>query len=322
MRRLLSILFTFLFWAAVNAVAQNKLFPDDLKQGEQSYVYSFIERYFSEISNIKDRSFLTQKLYDDKVFFATGSVEDIKHLSSDLPFALSCFGNRYYEATWSKGQEVVLTVIFPISYELLLGQPKHEIEKTIYDDICAADLSTLKSGKLESSQNLMKLANGLFQTKQIKYYQKESLSNRSYYKALPSGQFKPVLDAAFIEQSATNIFQSDTGIDFKIDVEQSLYGFESRSFTITLRQWLAYCQSRSLSVYAGIEEEYESALKLLIIAESAELGYNHMLSVMVPKKFLADSHNTVFSAKLNAYIPTHNVKDLYQQYKEKTKREL
>ena len=55
-------------------------------------------------------------------------------------------------------------------------------------------------------------------------------------------------------------------------------------------------------------------MKVLIVAESVQLGYNHILSAIVPVKKGGIADKEVIAVKLNAFIPTHNVATLYQEY--------
>ena len=76
-----------------------------------------------------------------------------------------------------------------------------------------------------------------------------------------------------------------------------------------------------MNLYFAIEEEREDVLKALLIAQNPDLGFNHMLSFIIPNNFVNDK-KTVFKVVLNAYIPTQNVKDLYQQYVDKPKKRI
>lgn len=76
-----------------------------------------------------------------------------------------------------------------------------------------------------------------------------------------------------------------------------------------------------MTTYVAVEEERKDGLKLLLIAQCRDLGFNHMLSIIVPWNFV-DNRKSVLKAQLNAYIPTNNVKDLYQQYKQKPKKKI
>ena len=82
----------------------------------------------------------------------------------------------------------------------------------------------------------------------------------------------------------------------------------------------AVCASLKVSACA-VETEYDAATQILLIAENKDLGYNHVLSVMVPKDFAIVS-NRALTAKLNAFITTHNVKNLYQQYRKTNKKKF
>lgn len=320
MRKSICIITIIMFWAAVSAVAQNSLFSKAAKQGDKEYVYDFIERYFKELSAEKNSADVMQKLNDDKVFFTTGSVNDIKNLNQSMSFSLKCFDDRYYEATWSDDNNAVVSILFPVSYELLLGMSKAEIEKTLYEEITKIDYQIQKDSVCEAELKL--LPNGLYQTDPKKHFHIESLNNCKYYFKDSIGNYSLVFDSKYLDQSVTNLFQTDMNKNIKIDVEQGVYGLKTKNFTITLKQWINYCNKRSLTIYTAIEEEYETSVKLLVIAECKELGFNHMLSVMIPKSIIDKTESIALTAKLNAYIPTHNVKDLYEQYQDKAKRNI
>ncbi len=309
-----------MFWAAVSAVAQNSLFSSELKTGERGYVYRFIERYFYDLSVMKSNSDILQKLNDDKVYFVRGNYGDISKLSQSLTFTLNCIEDRFYEATWSNSDEEIITIMFPISYELLLGQPKIEIEKSLYQEIISAKRFDFKRITLDTS-SVKKMDNGLYCTDPQKHYQLESLNNCIYFLCDSNKELYVVHDSAWLEQSAINMFHVIQDQDYKIDVEQGVYGFKTLHYQITLNQWTNYCLSNGMNIYAALEEENANVLRLLIVAESQELGFNHLLAVDIQKTFLMNSEH-IWSAKLNGYIPTHNVKDLYQQYKQKTKRNI
>ena len=95
-------------------------------------------------------------------------------------------------------------------------------------------------------------------------------------------------------------------------VEQSVYGLKTISYTISLKQWLSYCAEWGLKVFFAVEEQREDGLLTLIIAQSKELGFNHMLSVVIPDKFITDT-KAVMKVRMTPYIPIHNIKNLFQE---------
>jgi hypothetical protein len=76
-----------------------------------------------------------------------------------------------------------------------------------------------------------------------------------------------------------------------------------------------------MTTYFAVEEEREDGIKALFIAQSRDLGFNHVLSLVIPYDFVINK-KCVIKATLNAYIPTQNVAELYKQYVEKPKKKL
>lgn len=136
------------------------------------------------------------------------------------------------------------------------------------------------------------------------------------------GKFQTVFDASHKESSALNLaLGAISDKNFKLVIEQTLYGFKTVQYTVTLNQWLNYCAQNGLKLYASVEEVREDGLKLFVLAESQNLGYNHVMSLVIPTEFCNNS-KSVLKAKLTAYIPTDNVKNLYQDYKAKRKKSI
>jgi hypothetical protein len=100
--------------------------------------------------------------------------------------------------------------------------------------------------------------------------------------------------------------------DYRLYIEQSAYEFDVLKYTVSLSQWLNYCRDMRVSVYIGLEEEREDGLMILILAQSNDLGFKHMLSMILPWNFV-EKRDAILKAKLYAYIPTHNVKTYYQE---------
>lgn len=319
MRRILCILFI-MIWASIS-FAQIHLFRQEVKQHERGYVYDFIERYLGEIISMSNSKERNKKMADDKVRFIDGNISAITSLTDTTDFWLNCIDNRFYEASWTNSGLPILTISFPVSFELLLGMPKNEIELTLFDELSQINKTVpIEEGIQEG--DLAQRVDGIYYTNPKLHYQIESLNDSRYYlRSVSDNSFHAVFDTIHLSESATNLFHLNLDIDYLIDVEQGLYGFKTKNYTIRLSQWLNYCRKRGLTIYAALEEETKSDIKMLVVVESKELGFNHLLSVSIPKDFVSNP-DVRFKAKLNAYIPTHNVKNLYQQYSSKQKRDI
>lgn len=296
------------------------LFDNALKQEQPTAVYDFVERYLLELSCIPSSFPMEQRLRDDKFLILGGSVGNISKLSTSTSFSIECRDEKYYEVVWSNNNTILLDIAFPIQYELLLGMPKVEIEKKLKDQITG---TAHRQYELISDSDVVALSENVFQSQPVSNYYVESLNTALYYCKDSEGKMKPIFDTSQKWYSAANLFGGlIPNIDgYKLYIEQNNYGFTKDTYTVSFQQWIDYCKNNDITVYFAIEEEREDGLKGLLIGQSKKLGFNHMMSVIIPDNFV-ENHNSVFKASVNAYIPTQNVKELYQKHTKKTKRKI
>lgn len=295
------------------------IFPPQVKTDFPSVVYDFLETYLYEIDSLQTHGeYVQQKLKDDKFLFLAGTARDASRLDSTMTFQVSKSDNKFYEVVWNDTLgNTVLDVAFPMQYELILGKPKDVIELefkqtvTSFNDYAPVAVPA-DSMIVEEDSCLMSQPNS--------NYYVEVLNTATYLNASDS---VPTYSDGDLWHSAANLFQGciDGIDDYQLYIEQNLYGFQKQSYIIQLRQWLAYCQAMQLVTYFAVEEEREDGLKVLLVAQSQDLGFNHMLSIILPDNFVTNK-KSVLKATLNAYIPTQNVKDLYQRHVAKPKKKI
>ncbi len=298
------------------------LFAPEVKTAYPSVVYDFLEKYLFEIDSLQRKGIpVEQRLRDDKVMFLTGDATIARKITSEMMFNVSKTENKFYEVSWSDTLgNVVLDLAFPMQYELLLGKSRVELEKDFKATLAEAPPYMPVS---LATDKFTRQDDGCLMTEPIANYYVESLNSASYYTIAESGDTIPTFNDTDKWHSAANLFQSriDAISDYTLYVEQNLYGFRKVQYMVSLQQWLAYCQALKLDTYFAIEEEREDGLKALLIVQSKDLGFNHMLSLIIPDNYVTNK-KTVFKATLNAYIPTQNVKELYQKYVDKPKKRI
>ena len=305
-----------LFWMLLLAVsftsapAQSlKLFSSEMKANApkpQVVVMDFMERYLSALKTQKQTSIQT-KMADDKVFFRKGTLSTLSLVSDTMPLTISLV-DKHYEVTWQKDSQPFIIVVFPAQYDLLLGMKKDEA------------VSKLKDVMLASPQRAMQsfVPSDLILTDDCLYkFQRDtldlaSMTDAQYYNKVREG-YQCVFDTAHLDYSAANLFHGlIPDKDYRMYVEQSVYGLKTINYTLSLRKWLNYCAEWGLKVFFAVEEQREDGLLALLIAQSKELGFNHMLSVVIPHKFVTDT-NAVMKVRMTPYIPIHNIKNLFQK---------
>lgn len=312
MKRFICLLLGYALWLPVS---EAKELPCDSETNP--VICAFLDRYIHELLTWQQPDVsLSQKMRDDKFIVLQGSFENISYFADSTTFSLIRYEDKAYEAIWYDGSDTLLHVAFPIQYELLLGKPRIEIEQGLQADISVAP----NAGQVaHMPSRLDSIAPNIYRSNPMLHYQIPSLTNSRYYRLDSMCTMVLLCDSMYAYYTLANMFLQGLERDYTIQVSQNIYGFRQLHYTISLQQWLAYCTSNRLTSYAAIEEEYEDGYLVLVVAENQDLNYNHILSVLVPRDFLSNC-NAPLQAEISAFVPTHNVADLYEQYSEKTKK--
>ncbi len=305
MRRVYCIIVSVFLWFPIVGA---KEIPCDTET--HTIVCNFLNRYLNEALqwNAKEPT-LAQKMQDDKFLVLEGNLDNIYRFDSSTTMSLHRYEDKAYEAKWISQSETLLRVAFPIQFELILGRTQKELEPKLQNYITQSEqIKHFELPTLNATPN----EQGIYYSQPQVNYQIAELTNGSYY-YLRNDSLRPVMDSDFVVYSLSNLFQIPIqGKDMLIRVQQSVYGFQQLEYTIQLSQWQNYCRNEGLTQYVAVEESLGEAWKVLIVAESKDLAFNHILSVLVPKTIFSDKETTLY-AKINAFIPTHNLKELYQQ---------
>ncbi|MBQ7489052.1 MAG: hypothetical protein IJT51_00865 [Bacteroidales bacterium] len=286
------------------------IFPDSIKRQCPVRVCDFIERYAAECLSWNVKSYpLFKKMSDDKVLFLEGEIQSLFSLPDTFQFSLTRYNDQVYEAVWTY-DSTLLRMVFPIQYELILGKTKRELEQEMEEAILDAkdtgDVATLPLEPLADSS--------IYCTMPQQHYEIPEMTNICFYRK-ESGGYYLILDTNYIEYSIRNVVLSPSEFNPLISVTQLLYGHRKKNYTMTLEQWHTYCRQENLTVYAGLKTGTVGYYEAVIIAENKDIAYTHMLTMSIPNNFLNDE-KAVWKAKVRSFIPTHNIKNMYKQYKQ------
>lgn len=287
-----------------------KLFNPEIRDAAtypHRVVMDFLERYFgTELQNQRQTT-KEHKMADDKVYFRKGKPTDLYQITDSMPFSINLL-DRYYEVQWMSDDEPFITLVFPAQYDLLMGMQQNESQQNLKRRILEAPE---RHDSLVVPTDLVMLEDSIYMMKTEKF-ELESLNDAIYYNKVRK-DYQPIFDTTHLDYSAANLFHGlITDADYRMYIEQSVYGMKTINYSITLKQWLNYCSRCNMKIFFGVEQQQEDGILAIVIAQCYELGFNHLLSVVIPDKFINDA-SAVLKVRLTPYIPTHNVKTLYQQ---------
>jgi len=269
------------------------LFSNQVRISAQSPVFDFLERYFLQLKYPPTVKSTANMIRDDKFRFIKGTIATIDDIRLTDSFSFS-HNNRYYTATWQRDGQDLLSVSFPVEYELISGENKIEAEENLLVDI---QNTTVKQRRDETRRN--------------DSYINDSFSNRLYYQ---HGQL--ISDSKHPAETLANLMLStNTMGNYNIHVSQISYGFQKKVFEVPLRQWIAFCQNNGCKLYFGVENISEKGeISAVVLAVNEAENYNHVLTVSIPTKTI-DAHQGVIDVQLFPYVPTHNVLNMFANYR-------
>lgn len=304
------IVFLLLMRTLSSSAHELKLFNSEIHDAAaypQRVVMDFLERYFgTELPALKQTT-LEHKMADDKVYFRKGNISSLAQITDTIPFSIDLL-DRCYEVKWYKQNEPFVTIVFPAQYDLLMGMQQNDSQLKLKERILAAPE---RNDSIRIPADMAILEDSIYMMK-TEMFELESLNDAIYYNKVRD-KYTPVFNNTHLDFSAANLFHGlISDADYRMYIEQSVYGMKTINYSITLRQWLNYCSRCNMKIFFAVEEQREDGILAIIISQCKELGFNHLLSVVIPDKFVNDK-NAVLKVRLTPYIPTHNVKTLYKQ---------
>lgn len=239
------------------------LFTDQIRTSAHSPIFDFLERYFLQLKYPPTVKTSANMIRDDKFEFIKGSMVTIDNLRLTDDFTFNNDNHRY-TATWQREGRVLLSVSFPVEYELISGENKIEAEENLLADI---QKTTIK----QSKDNAKRHDN----------YINECFSNRLYYQ---QGQL--VNDSKHPAETLANLMLSTNAKgNYKIHVTQISYGFQKKIFEVPLRQWIAFCQNNGCKLYFGIDDiKQNGEISAVVLAVNEAENYNHVLTISLSFK--------------------------------------
>lgn len=279
-----------------------QLFSDELRSHSRMPVLDFLERYFLQLKYPPKVKTANMMIRDDEFFFVTGSLATVDRIQPSDDFTYD-YDQHHYRATWSRNGRTLLSVFFPVEYELISGENKIEAENNLMADVQRTPVPTT----IEQA-NLIEDAT----------YMSKEFSNRLYR----TNGLLIISERHPVESAANMMLSLQAAKDYSISITQISYGFKKTVFSAPLQQWIAFCRNHGCELYFGVENIGDDGhVEAVVLAVNEQENYNHVLTVSVPAQAIEQRRGTV-EARLYPYVPVHNMSDLFAAYRKSTPKTI
>ena len=270
-----------------------QLFTEEFRQQVNTPVLDFLERYFLQLKFPPEVKTATMMTHDDGFHFLKGSMATVDGLRPTDDFSYS-YDQRHYRATWSRSGKELLSVWFPVEYELISGENKIEAENNL-----TANLQSTRVTEQKDPPRMVDEAT----------YMTKDFSNHLYRAggSLVASERHPA------ETTANMMLSLQAARGYSLNITQVCYGFKKAVFSIALQQWITFCRNNGCELYFGLEDISRDKVEAVVIAVNEQENYNHVLTVSVPIRAISQRHG-VIDARLYPYVPTHNIRNLFAAY--------
>lgn len=284
-----------------------KLFaPEFVEASKQRKVLRFVERYILELDlgiDEYNRS-VTEIMSIDNVQIAQGSWSMFKEITPEVPFTITEIKRRGYSIAWQLGEEK-LEILFPADCQLILGADQPELESMFCNKILQMDARQDSTSIGHWEEEDMTHSNNMWIVERGKYL--SDLIRGDIYLVETENGKELYCSSKNLVRSVSNIML--TGIfkrDIPMQMEVNCYGARKDTIQTTLQKFVSLCREEGCELYFGIKAVSEQYMSGTLFALNNTLGYNHMLSIVLPTDILEnDAAET--RARCYVYIPLQNV---------------
>lgn len=301
-----------------------RLFPEQLKQALEPEISDFLERILLELTLEENRGKLKEKLAEYKIDLSLNQVPlgglifsklsyGIKEINDESAFTLTRDTLNYY-ASWNNKGLSTFAMKIPSNYELILGKDKKELDDELAQNLKLFSCSrNLNEGKIDVSA----LEKGKeFSTLKGEYLFLKELNSNTYFTSTDTDTTRWLYDKNYPKESFSNFFYHgdphSNSIQARILHRQ--YGKETDQFTIPLNELICYFR-KDFQTYIGFEKTENPDLTVVVLFYNKNCNYLNMLWIKAKSADIF-SDNSIINAELFSYIPSHNIKNLFGEYRQ------
>ena len=291
------------------------LFAEEMRQLQPSPIYDYLE--YTMLDRLYKVNENTLTLQDLK--FEKGNLAQLAKVNDEADgCTIENLADKYYRVKWTKGETPIVSVSFPINYELLANSNRKEMELNFIRDIKTFTDLTPVAQKDLSAQMVATKDPDLFVVPGDHYLIDEINNNRYLTVNAKDSDGVHEHHIGFVferhqpqESFANLMVEPDMPIDSaRVELEFVLGNYKRDTVNVALRDWMAFCRKQGCQPYFGFEENNEGTLTGTLIMRNKQSGYDHIVAVRAEESELFADHPFVH-AKVHLFTPSTNVRNLF-----------
>lgn len=297
-----------------------KLFSDGIRKEYDPVIISFVERLWVELLLRNTTASQSSLLKEYGVRIVLGGYPLGSGSFTNLSQALAVLNSLSSLSITTGGNEIdmfmrdqagsTMHIYIPASRDLLFPYDKKEHEEVLVKELF--DSKAQYSQTIPESTDFIKTDNGLLAVGG-ECYMIDSLNNNVFF----GSDRKILFNRAYPDETMRNILMCAAKKEDihgkRLNIRLHTYNKEMGILTMSLEQVLAFFQQQGVKFYTGNLGDNGNKHQCLLAMYHPVYNYINILSVSFLPEQLDATGITVINADLSAFIPQHNIKNLFQE---------
>ena len=294
------------------------VFLEDIRRGIPSPFYNMMERYaLLEALPLKRQKTVSRELYEEGFNFSKGSLGLLPSLYKDstIIFSLDTQNGKKYNAEWRKGDNPVVSMTAPVSYDLHHGTNMDENERRILEDLQSISKAPFNKENFKKSPISREDVITYFPVNYYilpgESYYFDNFNTNRYYTRTDSINFNPIFSNEYPMETLANLC---TGIEIEnrinIDIKLIQYGHKKPNVNIPLSVLVEYCLNNGCTPFFGVIGSDKNTITAELLMRNAPEGYCHNIKITAPLSSICNEDGP-FKARMNPFIPISKISSLF-----------
>lgn len=295
------------------------LFSQETKVMLNESVCDFLERLFLELALQKTNEDVRNKLVEYHIRLRYDGFEigenvftSMRRMLSELTMPVNFtirYENKYGIASWNLEKERHLSVLFPMSRELIDGMDKSESDSHLYDRLVRAnDNQALYKDELVKEDELEMRGENLY-CRTGSYFLIPSLTSDVYY-TREAGQFVPLFSLDMPDKSLSTLFHTyRNGEGKRLLITHRQYGHFTPEINIRINDFLNLF-ARDFDIFSATNRNRKGEWETIVVIRHKVLNYIHLLRTRIDDEGLKSSP-VLLKADFYSNIPQQYIKSLF-----------